>query len=130
MEKIYILEGKINYCWQWDIVEVTESEKEILENWGIYEDGKVKKIEKEISITEKEFFIKQRFQSEIYWKYSQTDQLNMNARVTEINTLCMIEKRVPTSAELSDIQKATDMVAWIRQKRIDCATEIQLLNQA
>lgn len=68
--------------------------------------------------------IKQRYQDDIFSQYSQTDQLNMTARVTEINTLCMLEWRAPTSEELIEINKAQLMIKWIRQKRADCATSI------
>lgn len=101
-------------------MKIERQKRNIQWEWGIIIDDMTPEEEQEY-IQNKTNEIKQSFQDEIFTRYSQTDQANMTARVTEINTLCMFEKREPTADELLDIQKAQDMIEWIRQKRLECS---------
>lgn len=71
--------------------------------------------------------IKQKYKNIIYSKYSITDQNNMNARITEINTLAKMENRDFTALELEDIALWQAMFTWIKEQRQLCADEIALL---
>ena len=71
--------------------------------------------------------IKIKYWEIIYWTYSQTDQNNTNARVTEINTDKLIENRDFTVEELADIEEARLMIAFIRDERKKCEDEILAL---
>lgn len=71
--------------------------------------------------------LKQECSTEILANFSMTDQANMNARVWEINALCLLEKREPTEEELADMEQARAMIWWIRNRKEKCQDDIRAL---
>jgi hypothetical protein len=51
----------------------------------------------------------------------------MMARVGEINSLCLLEKRDPTEEEKENLENARTMVTWIRTRKAQCAADIKKL---
>ncbi len=76
----------------------------------------------------KESEIKQKYQDLIYAKYPLHTQNNLQARMTEINTLAKLDNnRDYTDEEKGEIQELQNILNWIREQREACNLEISNL---
>lgn len=113
---------------EWDTtIEISEDDLEKLNMWYIYDNVSLAFIQTEESIQNNILKIKEQCWKDIYSKYSVTQQSNLTARIAEINMLCLLESRQPSSEEMLDILAWKEMIEWIRWMRNKCTSDINVI---